>query len=119
MDHGPYSIAIAEHVVIPETNDAITFLFDGPSARAVDCLIVLAAIRFDDEPCAVACEIRNEVTDRHLTAEMLFGKTFAQQTPQSAFRVGPFAAQAACTRDCARWRMMLQLPRLTSTITPP
>jgi len=119
IDARQNAVAIAEHFGVPEANDAIAFLLDYPSACGVGGFIVLAAIDFDDELCAVTREIGNEVTDRDLAAEMLFREALTQQTPQGAFGIGHVAAQSARTRHCAGWRMMFQLRCPMSTGTPP
>jgi hypothetical protein len=60
---------------------------------------MLAAIDFDDQLCAVPCEICYVSADWHLFAEMGVRETLPQPSPNLAFLRRHFPAQAARAGD--------------------
>src|SRR4051794_26004383 len=119
IDQSPNSIRIAKHLVVPEAENAIPLILDHSGAGQIGRGVMLAAIHLDDQLRSVASEICNEMTERDLSSEMMFGKAFAQDSPELAFGIRHLATQSSCASDRAWWRMMLHPQRSTPTITPP
>src|SRR5688500_13591412 len=76
------TVGIAQYLVVPEAQDAITFRFHQFRSSCVPGSAILAAIDFDDEPRPVTGEVCGEPTHRHLPPKTLVGKVFADQAPE-------------------------------------
>jgi len=69
-DHFQYTVAIAQHVVIPKTKNSITFRSKPPIAFDITRVLgVLSAIDFDDDAPLVADEVDDEAADQRLSPE--------------------------------------------------
>jgi hypothetical protein len=88
IDHRPNAIRVAKHLVIPEAKDAIALFLDHLRTYLVDRFNVLTAVDFDDQFRAMTGEIRDEVPDRNLPAEVVLAEGFAQQAPKLSLRLG-------------------------------
>src|SRR5689334_25088860 len=119
VDHRPYPVRIAQHLIVPETENAISFVLDHSSARLILSGLVLTAVDLDDELGAMAREIRDEMTQRHLLAKVPIAKVFLEHSPKLPLGVCHFFPEAPCTSDRCGWRVMLHSWRSTPTITPP
>lgn len=75
------ALRICENVVIPEAEDAVALCFEDRGTCRVLFGAVLAAIGFDDQPRAVAGEVRDIVPDRHLPAKARLRERAAQERP--------------------------------------
>lgn len=77
-----YAFHVLGQVIVPESQDAeaaqIQFGITLPVAIA---LVVLNAVEFDDQPAFEADEIRDRVSDRHLSSELQ-----AAEPPAAEFR---------------------------------
>jgi hypothetical protein len=89
------------------------------AVRDVSVFVMLPAVDFDHQLCAMAGKICDVMPDRHLPTEMMFFEALAQQPPHSSLCGRHLAPEAACPRDRTNWRMMFQNLRPTSNITPP
>ena len=68
------ALFILQHLVVPETEDAITFGFDGQCTRMIPLDRVLPAIDFNHDPKSMAGEIGNVVAQRNLPTKARFGE---------------------------------------------
>jgi hypothetical protein len=72
------TVRVAEHIVVPEADDAIALTAKPAGALRFLRGVMLAAVDFDDELEAVAAEVGGVVAKRNLEAEMLFREVFAE-----------------------------------------
>ena len=107
VDHRPNPIRIAQHLIVPEANNAITFILNHSGPGQVHRSVVLPAIDLNHQFRAMTGEIGDEVTQRHLLAEMPVVEAFLQHTPELALRIRHLPPETACACDRAGWRMML------------
>jgi hypothetical protein len=71
-NHFKYTVHIAKHVIIPESQHAISMLGEPPVAHRVALVDrVLAAVDFNDEPLLATNEIDDVGSDRFLTDELV------------------------------------------------
>jgi len=98
VDYRPNTGWIAEHLMVPEANDSITFAFDDLGARVIHGITMLSAINLDDDLSAMAREIRNEVPDGNLSAEVLILEVLAKHAPHCALGIGHFDTQSPRAR---------------------
>ena len=93
------ALKVAQHVVIPEAQNAIAGCFNSLRSRYIGRLlpIVLAAVELDHELCLAAGEIDDEGTDGGLAAEVRSHQldVVAQPLPEHALGVGRSGAHAA------------------------
>ena len=102
-----HTLAIAQHLVVPEPQHAVPLGFE--EARAA-CFrlgrgIMLPAIDLDDQSRCVADEVGNEPADRHLPAKPItFGLPRPQHLPELLFGFGHVTAEVpgALARTGAR-----------------
>ena len=94
-DRNSHTFAIAQHVVVPESEHAIAFRGNHSVTLSVFGSIMLPAIYFDDDLKPMTGEICSKVSERHLLAKMSLGKSLPQQAPHGAFRVGGIAPKPA------------------------
>ena len=87
VDHRPDAIRIAKHLIVPEAKNAVTLSLDHACPRKISNRIVLTAVDFDNELCAVTGKIGDEMANRDLPTEMLFRPTVAQHSPKRALGV--------------------------------
>ncbi len=80
-DHRQNAVRVAEHFVVPESQQTVALAFDRGRAGCVELRFVLAAIHLNDQPRTVTGEISDEVADRDLAAEAGLGEVLAKQTP--------------------------------------
>ena len=99
LDGRPDSVWIAEHLMIPKADHAISLTLDNSGAPNVERVAMLAAIDFNPELRTVADKIYDEVSDRRLSAKMVLGKAFAQQTPELSFGVSGAVSQPPSATD--------------------
>ena len=119
VDHRPDAVRIAQHFVIPETQNAVSFGLNDFRATNVIAGFMLPTIDLNHEPRPVSGEIGDEVPDRNLAPEMLVRKTLTEQAPQLSLCVRHISAKSARTPYRAfRWIMLHSL-RSTMNITPP
>jgi len=93
------SLTIAQHVVIPEADDTISFRLYKSIADYVLRRTMLSSIDFDHEARTMADKVRNVMADRHLPAEARFGKRLSQQTPHVRFCVRRITAHHSGTHS--------------------
>jgi len=84
---------IADHVVVPESQNSEILLAQVSVARSIHPLtgsrIMLTAINLNNDPRGVAGEVDNEVIDRHLSTEMKATRfQRAKKPPKLSFGVG-------------------------------
>jgi hypothetical protein len=72
-----YATGVAQHIIVPEPDDAVALGFHVSRARSIifDCFGMLPAIQFNDEPFGQAGEIREVRPDGHLPAPLVAGQT--------------------------------------------
>ena len=83
-----HAIGIAQHLVIPEANDAIAFRLDQSRARGVFSFTMLSTVDLDHQSCAMTGKVGGVAPKGHLPPKMLVGEILANQPPESCFRVG-------------------------------
>ncbi len=89
------TFAIAKHLIVPESDHPITLSFHARRTRSVRLGFVLPAIDFYDQLRPMAGEVRDEVADWNLTAEVEARKLFAQQPPHGLLGVSHVATEPA------------------------
>lgn len=91
------AVGVAEHIVVPETDDAVAMGFDQFGAFDIGGIIgMLAAIEFDDEAQAATGEIGDVWADGVLEDELCaFDLPVADALPQPFFGFGAIAPQRA------------------------
>jgi hypothetical protein len=94
VDRGGDAVAIAKHVMVPEPDEAITLGLDGSRPVCIPPRPVLAAIHFDNKPCAVTAEIDGVGQQRHLPPEVRFRKALAEDSPHPPLCIGCVASEA-------------------------
>ena len=96
-DDFQYAVGVAEHIVVPETDDAEAVGFDQSGAfDVVEVVGMLAAIEFDDEAQAATGEVGDIRADGILENEFrILDLTVADALPQAFFRFGAVAAKGA------------------------
>ena len=82
------AVCIAKHIVIPEAEQPIAFRFDQSGPFGVGRSIVLAAVAFDHQPRAMACEVDDKTPKRHLTTKSSLRERLAEEPPHGCFGVG-------------------------------
>jgi len=93
-----HTVEIGQHLVIPESQNAITFSLQkcGSLTLLRRRVIVLAAVDLDDQRRLVAHEIGDVAANRHLAAEFEpLHLLRAQDLPNLSFCVGHVSSQAA------------------------
>lgn len=86
------AIGIAEHLVVPEANDSIAFIFDDFGAFGVGIGSMLPAVDLDDELCRMAREIDDETPQRYLLPPVELRKREPKKAPHREFGFGwPFS----------------------------
>jgi len=96
-----HSLGSLEHVIIPESDYAITSSFKGCSARLVVRLTLgmLSAVEFHNQARLFANEIDEVRPNLVLSAELVaFEPAVAQMVPEPCFRIGLRTAQGTFTR---------------------
>src|SRR5690606_5430643 len=94
-DSQDHTVDVLQHVVVPETDHAITVRFDQPGSLIVGGVVgVLPAVDFDGQLEAAAGEIDDEVADLILARELNAELFAAQARPQASFRVRRLAPQS-------------------------
>ena len=73
-----HTIGIAEHLVIPEAQESVSFPLDQRRPLGIPFLAMLPAIDLDDQPRLVTCEVGDETADWHLAAKTGVGETFSK-----------------------------------------
>lgn len=96
-DYLQHPIHVAQHIVVPEADDAVAVGFDDPGAVRVDRAFgMLPAVAFDGEAQGAAGEVGNEVADLVLASKLCAAKLAgAQVRPQALFSVGRFVSETA------------------------
>jgi hypothetical protein len=94
-DHLEHARAIAQHVMIPEAQNAITFRYEPTIALNVACILsVLATIDLDDQPLLLTNEVDNVAADWHLPPEAQSVEAMCpQHEPEASLGVRHVAAQ--------------------------
>jgi hypothetical protein len=109
------TVAITQHVVIPEAENPITLRRQPPIALDIAGILgVLAAIDLDDKASLMANEIDDEATDQSLPPKAQAVEAMrAQRRPETMFGIGHVAAQRfrACTTYCRH-------PPVSGDVTP-
>jgi hypothetical protein len=77
------SVRMLKHIMVPETKDTESRLFEAPIAYGIPPVIrMLATVDFDHKPDVEANEIQNEAFVRMLAPELAaFDLTIAQSRP--------------------------------------
>ena len=91
-----HAFGVRQHVVVPETDDAVTERFDDGGARCIDGVSMLSAVQFNREMRIAAGEVGDVGADRKLSDK--FGAielAGAKVPPQAFFRFGLIAPQFA------------------------
>lgn len=127
---GQHAVHVLRHVVVPETDHAVTAPFQICRPPRVDVLTMLASIEFDDQTRVDAEEVGDEWADRGLEPELVSRQSsVADALPEALLRLCPVAAKFLCVRagagtkrlhcgvvphdlTCAR-ALTLALPRLS------
>jgi hypothetical protein len=117
-DFRPDAFWIAQHLMIPETEDAIALGFDHLRAAGVPLQPMLTAVDFDDEPRAVAREIRGESAKRDLKSESRLSEALAQKSPHRLLRFRRIGAEPTCTHRCTLGGAISHVQRSTTNATP-
>jgi hypothetical protein len=68
-DFGCHAFRIAEHIIVPEAQDAIAFEFDGARAILFGIFPVLTAVHLDNQASPVAGEIDDVIADWDLATK--------------------------------------------------
>jgi hypothetical protein len=94
-DHFQHAIAIAQHIGIPESKNAIPLRLKPTIAFGVAKVLgVLPTIDFDDQTPLVANEVDDETSDRNLATEAQPGLPVrAQRGPETKLGIGHAASQ--------------------------
>jgi hypothetical protein len=95
VQFGRHAVGIAEHLMIPEADQPISFPFDPSGALCFAGFFVLTPVHLDHEPEAMAAEIRRVGEERHLAPEAGVGETFPQDPPHPPLRIRHVSAKAA------------------------
>jgi hypothetical protein len=69
VDRGGDAVAIAQHIMVPEPQDAITLGFYGSRSVRISRRQVLPSVHFNNRPCAVTAEIDGVRQNRNLPPE--------------------------------------------------
>jgi hypothetical protein len=88
IDRRPDAVRIAQDLVIPKTNDAITFALEDCGPGRIDLRFVLPTIDLDNDFRSMACKVRDEVPDRNLASEMMLAECLSQYMPEALFGGG-------------------------------
>jgi hypothetical protein len=87
------TVDIADHVVVPESQNSEVLLAQVSVARSIHPLtgsrIMLTSINLNNDPRGVTGEVDDEVIDRHLSTEMEATRfQRAKKSPKFSFGVG-------------------------------
>jgi hypothetical protein len=77
-DHGVNAVGVAKNVIVPKAENPVAFALYGTGSVCIDCIAVLPSVNFDHELRSVACEIGNELADRHLSPKVRIWKGLPQ-----------------------------------------
>ena len=117
------SADIAEHIVVPETQNTIARCFNLPRSSGVGFLlfVVLPAVQFDDEPGFTAHKIDNERADQCLSPKMRSCQrdVMAQSSPQNTLCVRRLCPHPASELFLAIVHFPLYGPQFFSCRPPP
>lgn len=82
-DGSQHCLSIAEDVIVPETEDAVSGLGQGSRPFRIGCSVdhVLGAIKLNDEPALGTDEVHNVGADRMLTSELEIPESAISQMP--------------------------------------
>ena len=81
------AVCIAKHIVIPEAEQPIAFRFDQSGPFGVGRSIVLAAVAFDHQPRAMACEVDDKTPKRHLTTKSSLREGLPEKPPHGSLGI--------------------------------
>ena len=115
----PDTVRVAEHIIVPESNEPVSFRLDESGSFCVDNFRMLSTVDLNDELGSVAGEISNVMADGRLPPEMLMRKAFPKDAPEHLLRIGHVSTKSASALDGAVGRMMLHSLRSTMNDTPP
>lgn len=69
-----HTLAIAQHLIVPEADHSITLAFDDRRTRSIRFGCVLTTVNLDHQLGRVTSEIDDEMANGHLMAEPPFRK---------------------------------------------
>jgi len=120
-DHRKHAFRICQHIIIPETQDAITLSLQKVSSDGVSFRgsVMLTAIDFNDQSRFMAHEVRYIPPDRHLPTKFVsLDLVRSQQLPNGPLGVGHIGPQYARPWMHAFSRVFLHLAHHNGSITP-
>ena len=88
VDRHPDTVEIAQHLIVPESNDAIALLFDHSGSRQINCRFVLPTIDLNHELCSMAGKVRDVMPERDLPAKVPYLKALLEHSPQLPLCIG-------------------------------
>jgi hypothetical protein len=86
-----HAIGVLNNVIIPKSQNEITLRFQHRSPILITCLllVMLSAIKLDDELGVSTAEVGNEAINRHLSLELPTSETaIAQSKPEQPLCIG-------------------------------
>jgi hypothetical protein len=93
VDRGGETVAIAEHVIVPEPKDAITLGFYGSRPVCILLRMMLPTVYFNHQFCAMTAEIHRVSQQRCLPPKARVREAQAQNSPHPTLRVGRVGAK--------------------------
>jgi len=75
------ALHVAEHIVVPEANDAKALCRKEPAAGAVSLGCMLPPVNFDDQPRFQTTEVDDVAINRPLAAELVTAKAASANFP--------------------------------------